>query len=95
MKKHKISLKSEAIQCLHQVSVFRFGKILLLIGNTYGTIIKRIWMHFTESIRVDRLSTLKICYNLSIKWTCKDQPRLKSLYALAKTWLIQPRRNYD
>ena len=69
----KVLEKTEAVQCLHHAAVYGFNKTLLLIGNRSGSMIKGIWMHCTDAIAIAHLSTLKTCYNLSLKWMCENE----------------------
>ena len=76
--------KSKATQCLHHASIFGFRKTLLLIGNILGIILKVIWISYPEDIKISHLSTLKTCYNVSMKWTCENLPPQKSLENMTK-----------
>ena len=76
--------KCEVMQCFHHASVFGFSKTLLLIGNISEITLKGIWIIFPKDVKIYHLSTLKTCYNVSMKWKCEDLPAPKSLENMAK-----------
>ena len=61
----KVQEKSEAMQCLHYAAICNFSKTLPLIGNRLSCILKGMWIHYSNNIKLAHTSTLKICYNLS------------------------------
>ena len=47
--------------------------------------LKGIWTHCNNDVKIDHLSTLKACCDLSLKWMCEDSLAPKSLNILTKT----------
>ena len=81
----KVIEKREVTQCLHRAAIFCLKKTLFLIVNKSENIFKGMWIHYNDDIKISHLSTLTICYNLSLKWMYECLPVPKSLNNLAKT----------
>ena len=59
--------------------------MLLLIGNLSGIIIKETYIFHANTVKTSHLEILKVCYNLSFKWTCEDTSPLQFLDNIVKT----------
>jgi len=63
----------ELIQLLHHAYVYNLSMVLLLIGDTKGSIIRGVWVSFEQPIFDAYCNVLHKCYDISLKWAYENQ----------------------
>ena len=71
--KRFIPKNHELIQILHHAFVYNLSLMLLLIGDSKGTIIRGVWVSFEPPIFEAYRGFIEKCYNESLKWAYENE----------------------
>lgn len=74
--KNYIESKHEIVQILHHAYTYNFKKLLILIGDQSGNIIRGIWVCFSTQLKNYYGILLQTVYDMSLKWAYDSRDSL-------------------